>query len=89
MSSEWTYKGKQVFLIQPNGCCDIETALYDKDGNKICVMGGGFAGQTDEACKDFQKEAKPVRKFATPTPKQQAKPGEPLKKASPTPSPKK
>lgn len=66
VAGEYTYNGKHVFLVKPTKCCDIPEMLYDKDGNKICMLGGGFANQTDEKCKDFKANGKLVTSFAKP-----------------------
>ena len=48
----YDYKGNVVFYVPPS-CCDVPSALYDQNGNVICVPDGGIAGDGDGRCPDF------------------------------------
>ena len=50
---EW--KGQTVYYLPPR-CCDIQSELYDKEGNLICRPDGGIAANGDGKCPDFNKE---------------------------------
>lgn len=50
--SQHTYYNRTVFFIRGR-CCDIPSALYDCEGNKICEPDGGITGKGDGRCEDF------------------------------------
>jgi hypothetical protein len=52
----YTYKGNFVFVVTP-GCCDLYVSVYDHNCNFICAPSGGFSGNGDGKCPDFEEEA--------------------------------
>lgn len=53
--SKCEWKGQTVYYLPPR-CCDIQSELYDKNGNLICRPDGGIAANGDGKCPDFNKE---------------------------------
>ena|SRR5438552_970674 len=43
----YTYKGKTVYLIPGEGCCDQYDELYDASGGILCAPSGGKSGSGD------------------------------------------
>lgn len=60
MVTEYSYKGKKVFLIN-SPCCDFFETLIDSACGYIGAPRGGFTGKGDMKMQDFDKEAKEVR----------------------------
>ena len=58
--SKYSYKGQIVFLFSSN-CCDQYNTLYDQSCNYICAPSGGFTGQGDGLCTDFDQVAKFIK----------------------------
>lgn len=50
---QYKYGGAIVYYVPPR-CCDIASDLYDADGKLSCHPGGGFTGEGDGRCPDFQ-----------------------------------
>ena len=48
----YVYEGQIVYYVPPR-CCDIESTLYDSEGNVLCHPDGGFTGGGDGRCGDF------------------------------------
>ncbi len=46
------YNDVTVYYVTSK-CCDIPSALYDANCNKICSPDGGFTGKDDGKCTDF------------------------------------
>jgi hypothetical protein len=55
--AEYQYKGKRVFYI-PADCCDQLNPLYDEAGNILCYPSGGFTGNGNGKCTDFNFDPK-------------------------------
>jgi hypothetical protein len=53
----YQYDGRQVFLVIAP-CCDQFNPLFDADGSEICAPTGGFAGNGDGSCPDFESRRK-------------------------------
>jgi len=51
----YDYRGSVVYFV-PERCCDQTSALYDADGNVICLPSGGIAGGGDGRCPEFFDE---------------------------------
>ena len=51
------YKNKIVYYLPPR-CCDIQSVLYNKNGEFICAPDGGISGVGDGRCPDFFEERK-------------------------------
>lgn len=47
-----SYKDKTVYLLPPR-CCDIQSILYNLEGEVICNPSGGLSGNGDGRCTDF------------------------------------
>ena len=48
----YTYNEETVYYVTAV-CCDVYSALYDKDCNRICAPDGGKTGRGDGKCDDF------------------------------------
>jgi len=48
----YVYEGQIVYYVPPR-CCDIESTLYDANGNVLCHPDGGLTGGGDGQCRDF------------------------------------
>ncbi|MCX6783838.1 MAG: RDD family protein [candidate division WWE3 bacterium] len=46
------YNGQTV-IYQPAHCCDVPSRVYDFNGKMICSPDGGFTGQGDGKCSNF------------------------------------
>lgn len=54
---QYDYKGSIVYYVPPQ-CCDQFSKLYAQSGEVICAPDGGFTGQGDGKCSDFNQEKK-------------------------------
>lgn len=52
---KWEVDGNTYFYITSD-CCDQYNYLYDKDCNVVCAPDGGFTGNGDGNCPDFNEE---------------------------------
>ena len=50
---EWKVDGKTYYYITSD-CCDQFNYLYDDNCNEVCAPDGGFTGDGDGQCPDFQ-----------------------------------
>lgn len=46
-----------VYYLRPARCCDIQSELYDANGNEVCRPDGGITGQGDGRCPWFHDAA--------------------------------
>ena len=58
--NEYDYGERKVYLISAN-CCDFYSIAVDSNCNYVCAPSGGFTGQGDRKCADFNEKAKLVR----------------------------
>jgi hypothetical protein len=49
---QYVYKGKVVYLAEMP-CCDHYNVLFSAEYSEICAPSGGFAGNGDGKCDDF------------------------------------
>jgi hypothetical protein len=49
---QYTYRGKVVYLAEMP-CCDHYNVLFSGKYSEICAPSGGFAGNGDGKCDDF------------------------------------
>jgi hypothetical protein len=49
---EWKVDGKTYYYFT-SSCCDQYNYLYDEDCNQICAPDGGFTGNGDGTCPNF------------------------------------
>jgi hypothetical protein len=54
--SKYLYRGQTMYLFGTK-CCDRFNPLYDESCKYICAPSGGFMGQGDGKCKDFNEMA--------------------------------
>ena len=52
---KWEVDGNTYFYITSD-CCDQFNYLYDEDCNVVCAPDGGFTGNGDGNCPDFNGE---------------------------------
>lgn len=52
---QYKYKGKVVYLAEMP-CCDHYNILFSKNVVEICSPSGGFAGNGDGKCADFEEK---------------------------------
>lgn len=52
---KWEVDGNTYFYFTSD-CCDQYNYLYDKDCNVVCAPDGGFTGNGDGNCPDFNEE---------------------------------
>jgi hypothetical protein len=48
----YRYRGEIVYF-RTSRCCDIKSALYDRNGTVLCEPDGGIGGSGDAGCSDF------------------------------------
>ena len=65
--SEYTYKGDLIYRIAL-AALDMTEPVFNKKGEQICSL-GGFGGQGDGKCSDFDKVAKKQRVIFPPAKK--------------------
>lgn len=58
--TEYSYKGRTVYLFQAD-CCDFLNIAYDDQCKRICAPSGGFTGRGDGQCTDFDSLARKIR----------------------------
>ncbi len=49
---EWKVDGKTYYYITSD-CCDQFNYLYDENCNEVCAPDGGFSGEGDGSCPQF------------------------------------
>lgn len=47
----------KTYYLRPARCCDIQSELYDADGNEVCRPDGGLTGRGDGRCPWFRDRA--------------------------------
>lgn len=52
---KWEVDGNTYFYFTSD-CCDQYNYLYDEDCNVVCAPDGGFTGNGDGNCLDFNEE---------------------------------
>ena len=52
---KWEVDGNTYFYITSD-CCDQYNYLYDEDCSVVCAPDGGFTGNGDGNCPDFNEE---------------------------------
>lgn len=52
---EWKADSKTYYYVT-SGCCDQFNFLYDHNCNKVCAPDGGFSGNGDGNCPEFNSE---------------------------------